>query len=398
MGSLRAREPELIAVLESLYEAALAPEGWDVALGAVVELHGGHAGKVGSIDFASGEGRTLALRGVDREIHDRWEAEHSHQDLWARAGLAGLSRDDSGRKTATGAELVDPDELRRTPLYFEVLRKSGIQDVVTTALTWSASTIGWMAVYRSPSEELFDREDRDLHEWVGRHARRAFALGALLRREQGRSRALLERLPCAAFVCEADGRVILHNARGEALLRRGAGLGSRGGRLQALHPADQDVLEGALALAARSAAGRSLAGGSTLRVRQARAAPPLSVLVDPLRGDGPAAELFAEPFFSRPAALVLASDPEARTVLPEEALAAAFGLTPAEARLLAALCAGESLFGYAERHRISRETARSHGKRLLAKTGARRQAELVRMAVASVVRLATAPPEDAGDR
>jgi DNA-binding CsgD family transcriptional regulator len=58
-----------------------------------------------------------------------------------------------------------------------------------------------------------------------------------------------------------------------------------------------------------------------------------------------------------------------------------YSLTPMEARLAAALVAGDSTQEFAGRARIAEETARSHMKHILAKTGARRQADLVRIIV-----------------
>jgi DNA-binding CsgD family transcriptional regulator len=54
-----------------------------------------------------------------------------------------------------------------------------------------------------------------------------------------------------------------------------------------------------------------------------------------------------------------------------------FGLTPAEARLLGALCGGASL-GQASAHLgVARTTARTHLQRIFDKSGTHRQAELV---------------------
>jgi DNA-binding CsgD family transcriptional regulator len=54
-----------------------------------------------------------------------------------------------------------------------------------------------------------------------------------------------------------------------------------------------------------------------------------------------------------------------------------FGLTPAESRLAAALSAGQALDAFALTSGVSKLTVRSQLKAVFAKTGARRQAELV---------------------
>ena len=60
------------------------------------------------------------------------------------------------------------------------------------------------------------------------------------------------------------------------------------------------------------------------------------------------------------------------------------GFTPAEARLADALAGGASVREAATKLGVTYETARTHLKRLLSKTGARRQAELVRILLTSL--------------
>jgi DNA-binding CsgD family transcriptional regulator len=56
-----------------------------------------------------------------------------------------------------------------------------------------------------------------------------------------------------------------------------------------------------------------------------------------------------------------------------------YGLTPAEARVANLLLEGLEVREAAERLGITLETARFHLKRVLAKTGTRRQTELLRL-------------------
>jgi DNA-binding CsgD family transcriptional regulator len=56
-----------------------------------------------------------------------------------------------------------------------------------------------------------------------------------------------------------------------------------------------------------------------------------------------------------------------------------FGLTRAEASIAAELANGKSLYEIADLLEISRHTARNHLKRIFEKTGARRQADVVRL-------------------
>ncbi|MEO5373231.1 MAG: helix-turn-helix transcriptional regulator [Alphaproteobacteria bacterium] len=64
---------------------------------------------------------------------------------------------------------------------------------------------------------------------------------------------------------------------------------------------------------------------------------------------------------------------------PAPTLAEAFRLTPSEARIARSIARGQGLFETATELGISRNTARTHMKRIYAKTGARRQGDLVRL-------------------
>lgn len=63
-----------------------------------------------------------------------------------------------------------------------------------------------------------------------------------------------------------------------------------------------------------------------------------------------------------------------------ETIAALFDLTPAETRVYTAIADGRTLGETAKKLGISLATAKTHLLRLFAKTGTRRQAELVRLA------------------
>lgn len=69
-----------------------------------------------------------------------------------------------------------------------------------------------------------------------------------------------------------------------------------------------------------------------------------------------------------------------------------FGLTPAEARLLGGLAAGIRLETYARQAGVSTTTVKAHLRQLFAKTGAERQADLVRLALGNPVMALAASP------
>ncbi|MGH1482829.1 MAG: helix-turn-helix transcriptional regulator [Geminicoccales bacterium] len=94
-------------------------------------------------------------------------------------------------------------------------------------------------------------------------------------------------------------------------------------------------------------------------------------------------ENFAAFLSGKSIAFVMVSDPDQQPALPEERLQAIFGLTPAEAKLAAALASGMSVGDYAPEAGVTENTARWTLKQVQAKTDCRRQADLVRLLAAT---------------
>jgi len=79
------------------------------------------------------------------------------------------------------------------------------------------------------------------------------------------------------------------------------------------------------------------------------------------------------------AALVYVSDPAAAPLSKAESLRTLYGLTATEARVADLLGAGLEVKEVGGRVGMTFETTRFHVKRILAKTGTKRQAELMRL-------------------
>lgn len=189
---------------------------------------------------------------------------------------------------------------------------------------------------------------------------RAQARAELDRRLRGH----LDQLRGALLICGADGRVQWLNQGAQDVLRAGGPLQLRDGMLGAAGVAADMLLKQALAAALDGAGGtRCLVLGQGMRRLQLALQAP--------GGSGDA---------GHPASVLVAiTGVAAGAPPPAAAIAALFGLTPAEASLVAGLAAGSTLEQYAAQRGVSLGTVRGQLKQAQAKTGASRQAELVRM-------------------
>lgn len=310
-----------------------------------------------------------------------WAARWHQNDLWVeRSARFGVSR------IVTDQDLVTPAEQKRSGFYQEWLRSLDIFHMVGAVFPAGDGTLGVLGIHRPAQAGAYEDKDRRKVSILLPHLQRALALGRHFSKAT-MHRALadetLSRIDAAVFAVDARCRIVTANAQTESLLRAGNPVSSVRGRLRL---ADAE-LDQRMARQVRSCIqvvqGRAAGLGAAFRIpRAGRLA--LTMIVAPLpQTRWPQPGNAAEP---RPLALVMVRDPE--TAIPALAcLRELFGFTRMEAVIAADLACGLSLDAVAQRRGIGGATARSHLKRVLAKTGTHRQAEVVALIARSVAGL-----------
>ena len=186
-------------------------------------------------------------------------------------------------------------------------------------------------------------------------------------------------------VLDRSGHISFTTEAAAALLRLGDGLTVRGARLTGCQgdPRLEDAVQATLA-ESPNAPSRPL---RTVVLRR-RDQLPLIATMSPLAtaATGPLG------------ALVLLHDPEATLRPPVEMLRHVFGLTAAEALVSQALLQGATLHQIAEQRQVSLNTIRTLLARVLSKTGAHRQADLIRLLMPLMLSEAVQAGFDAGFR
>ena len=168
---------------------------------------------------------------------------------------------------------------------------------------------------------------------------------------------IAEMLPLGVILTDLRGRIVFANQHANAVLARRDGLSvGHGGELRAGVPAETSTLRRLLVAADAESDG-------AIRISRSSCAP-LPLLVCPL-ADGHAA--------------IFLGDHDFPLQMAQEAIRRWYGLTCTEARLAAALAEGSSLEEAADAMGIKPNTARTHLKRIFAKTGTNRQGALVRL-------------------
>jgi DNA-binding NarL/FixJ family response regulator len=186
--------------------------------------------------------------------------------------------------------------------------------------------------------------------------------------------ATLDRFPVGVLILNEEGRVFLANHAAEEIVADADGILLEQGFLRTGTMADTARLTGAIRRATRASPGEPSLPVEGLSVPRRSLRRPLSVVVAPVRP--------RDARHGRPSAVVFVSDPEKRTLSPNDLLSRLYGLSPAEARLAGELMQGYSLEASTAKLRITIHTGRSQLRRILEKTDTRRQGELIRLLLA----------------
>lgn len=172
-------------------------------------------------------------------------------------------------------------------------------------------------------------------------------------------------------VClDLQGAILYANERAKRVLANPEGLLERDTTLTARLAADSRLLRRLISEALPQRGGLRKSGTMAI---QRRGKPPLTLHIHPvtLALGGADPELIA--------ALVLIREPDGSLVLDPEAVARTLGLTPTESLVAIQIARGRTIAEIARDSGRSENTVRWTVKNALAKTGSRRQADLVRM-------------------
>jgi DNA-binding CsgD family transcriptional regulator len=185
----------------------------------------------------------------------------------------------------------------------------------------------------------------------------------------------LDRIAAGVALLDRRGAVHHLNAQANSIVARGDGLALAAGNRLAAGDADTTA---ALSRAIGSAVADQLLNAphfsSTVSVPRSGALRPYVLQFAPL----PERNSFSTRA-GTVAAIVFLNDPELESTLDAGTLKSMFGITPAEARLAARLCGGDTLAAAAEHCGVEMATARSQLAALYDKTGCHSQAQLVRL-------------------
>ena len=377
MAKRRDDEGELRALIGQAYDAALDDTLWPDLAPSIARSFDSISTAL-QIRNVAGDVRLLAITdNLAPDLMAEYRDYYWHHDVWAnRATQLGMSRPYMSR------DLVSDAFLERSEYYADWLRKLDLFYVVGSIFPVSNDEICVIGAHRARAHGTYDETIRKRMGDFLPHLRRALQLRHKLSHaslEKSAALEALERTGDPVLVAARDARLLYANAGAEALLAEGDAIRVVRGRLAVADGAAGLRLAFLISSAIDTAAGADGSAGSAVALARDERLP-LTILVAPLR---PARDGLGAPL---PAAILFIRDPE-RGGVSELFLQDMFALTPAESAIAAALAAGNSVEYIARTYRVTLNTARTHLKRIFAKTNTRRQGELVALLTRSVAAL-----------
>jgi DNA-binding CsgD family transcriptional regulator len=362
----------LSALVAAIYDAAIAPATWSTVLRATAAYVGGWSATLYAKSISGMAGGVYHDDGAMGEDDKRRYFEH-----YARLdpATAGHLYADLEQPVST-TDILDYDEFLESRFYREWAEPLQIVDFLSAPIEKSGSWAAMFGVFRGAGDGLVDDAMRQRMRLVVPHVRRSVLIGKVI--EDGNHAAAsfgdaLDGLAAGLFFVDATGRIVHANAAGEALLDDARAVTARSGKLFAVDRRAADVLAETFAAAQSGDAGLGLRGISVPIPTDDGThyvAHVLPLTSGARRGTGARYAATAAVFVHR-ATL--------HTPAAPEVIAKTFGLTLSELRVLLTIVQAGGVAETAATLGIAEATVKTHLHRVFAKTGAARQADLVRL-------------------
>jgi DNA-binding CsgD family transcriptional regulator len=367
-------------LLPLLYAAPIEPAKWQIFLDLLCHLTEIPSGYLISSRTETGS-VCLAAGGADfdPEAIALYNNQYGANDPFRAAFLA---RPRVG--VIDGEELVRREDLIKTEMWNEVLSPYGLHHVTMLCGNCDKTGIEALSFWRDSHQGPLDSGSLQLLQALVPHVQATLRLNARLHVAESSgalSETALDALEIMVVLVNARSRIQHMNLLAAKRLPGLSAIGIQCGRLVAADTGDdsrlQDLIQSATAQANRTTGGQF---GGAMKIRQAATPGDLQISVVP------ASERTQNAQSARCAAIFI-GEPQSPPRLRGEILREVYRLTATEARLADCLLEGKELRDAAQQLCITWATARFHLKRVFAKTGTRRQAELMRLMLSLPARI-----------
>ena len=358
-------------ILNTLYEAALHPEGWEKCLERVrLQFQGNFASLIFRTVTADDSGLIVSVgnsaRGIDPKTPNL-----------SVSPFTGMPPD----RLVTIGDVLAESDWRSSAYYRDWCAPHDVYHVMAADICTSDGGVYGFRVTRDERSPPFSAADKDLGHRLLPHIKRALNVHLSIHQDRKvislYSHAMAQ-LMVGVVVLDKDSLVMECNPAANMILDLQDGLRITGKQLEASYANDnrklQTLIKDALTHNKKSQVNLTEA----LSISRPSGKLSWGVVVQSISPDQ-----WTEGK-QRPAVAVFVRDTEGQAQPPVRLAQQLFQLTPAETMLAIQLANGLSLEEAATELNIRRNTARAHLRSIFSKTGVRRQTELVRIFLNSV--------------
>ncbi|RDJ23121.1 LuxR family transcriptional regulator [Bosea caraganae] len=360
----------LSSIIGDIYDCVLNPAGWEDVLVRITEAVDAAYTTIALANPTDSHGRFAAQSPWDAAQMRILQEEYGFDDI---PGLKAAVIGDIDTPLTTLSHMSEA-ELRQTVFYRNWAGPQGLREGCMTKFVHTPDRIGLLGTSIRTDRDVISAEEQRFLALLSPHLRRASLIGDLLDHARVAAhfyRETLDSLATAIVLTGANGAIFYANPVAETMFSTQGPILSKNGLLQAQNPVPARALLDAIARAATADA--SLGSRGIGLPISAPGQPPAVAYVLPL-SEGTARAAF------RPAcAAVFVSTTTSASPLPEAVLTTLFDLTPAEARVLLQVGTGSVPAKSAASLGISENTLKTHLGRIFAKTGTKRQADLIKL-------------------
>jgi DNA-binding CsgD family transcriptional regulator len=363
---------QVSSLIGDIYDAALDPRLWATVLGRAREFVGGSAAALFSKDATR---KILNVYYDDGGLDPHYKQLYFDKYVKLDPLTTGHVFADLEEPIST-VDLLPYEEFLETRFHKEWAQPQQLVDFVCAVLDKSATSAAMFGVFRHERHGLVDDETRRRMRLIVPHIRRAVLISRtidLKTAEAATFADVLDGLSAGMFLVDETGRIVHANASGYAMLNERSILRAAGGKLVATEANATRTLNEIFLVAH---CGDAAVGTKGIAV-------PLSAS----DGDHYVAHVLpltsgvrrrAGTSYAAVAALFVHKT-ALETPSPPEAIAKLYKLTPSELRVLLAIVQVGGVPESAEALGVGEATVKTHLHRLFGKTGATRQADLVKL-------------------
>lgn len=284
----------------------------------------------------------------------------------------------------TQRDVMTDEEWVKTEYYQTSCKYQNVFHVMGADISTEQEGVFRLRITRPETADAFSDKDKALCKMLLPHLRSAFHVRSMLGRSESMGNLYadaINRLSVATILLNNKGVVQKLNDYAQALLDTSDGLKLVGDRLEASYPSDNKELQKRIKDAFDARERREPINTEPLSVTRPSGEVNLGIVFEAVPDSGWLDDS------DRGALLLYVRDAVNKSSISSSVAKELFDFTPAETALALELANGLSLEDTAEKLGIMRNTARAHLRAIFSKTGVRRQAELVRVMLNSVVAL-----------